>query len=121
MGCRPDLQAPQMWLQTLCVYALWPSGFGFADTVKIIIIIIIMSFLYSGYQQNLSRSIRRRVKVCLDDHPLEELFTASMCGHAWMCREAARKTVLQAIRGSSLPIPCPICQAGGEALCARCT
>ncbi len=26
MGCRPDLQAPQMWLQTLCVYALWPSG-----------------------------------------------------------------------------------------------
>ncbi len=28
-----DLEAPQMWLQTLCVYALWPSGFGFADTV----------------------------------------------------------------------------------------
>ena len=27
-----------MWLQTLCVYALWPSGFGFADTVIIIII-----------------------------------------------------------------------------------
>ena len=29
-----------MWLQTLCVYALWHSGFGFADTVIIIIIII---------------------------------------------------------------------------------
>ncbi len=39
-----------------------------------------------------------RCAVCLDDHPLEELFTASMCGHSCMCREAARKTVLQAIR-----------------------
>ena len=31
-----------MWLQTLCVYALWPSGFGFANTVIIIIITMII-------------------------------------------------------------------------------
>ena len=26
-------------IKSLCVYALWPSGFGFADTVIIIIIV----------------------------------------------------------------------------------
>ncbi len=26
-------QAPTVWLQTRCVYAMWPFGFGFADLV----------------------------------------------------------------------------------------
>lgn len=33
MGCRPDLKAPHMSLQTPCVYALRPFGYEYADLV----------------------------------------------------------------------------------------
>ncbi len=46
-----------MWLQTLCVYALWPSGFGFADAVIIIIIIIIVA----GHQEFLASILDLRI------------------------------------------------------------
>ena len=35
--------------------------------------------------------------ICLDEHSMEDCYTASTCGHR-MCRNAARKVVLGAVR-----------------------
>ena len=36
-------------------------------------------------------------QICYDDHPVEDLYIASMCRHK-LCRDAAREVVLGAVR-----------------------
>ena len=38
--------------------------------------------------------------ICYDEHPMEDCYISSMCGHR-MCRDAAREVTLGAIRCNS--------------------
>ncbi len=38
--------------------------------------------------------------ICFDEHSMEDCYVASACGHC-MCRDAARKVVLGAVRYTS--------------------
>ncbi|CAL5223008.1 g5459 [Coccomyxa viridis] len=79
----------------------------------------------NGPQQNdtleaVTNELSFSCPICLEEHSLEDCYIASACGHR-MCRDAARKVVLGAVRSCSFPVLCPICQAKSEPKCIPCS